>query len=191
MGREYMTRCENVKKKPAVFLDQRGTIIDDSHRHRNYITTDSFFQGIFGALRKLQQNYSLFIVTNQSSVGLGLMSREDAERFNSEVKNILQGEGVLIVKTYACMHKREDKCTCIKPNPYFLLEAKKNYDIDLGNSFLIGDHPHDMECASNAGAKGLYVLTGHGEKHRSELTDDIPVFPSLAHAADFVCSLQE
>lgn len=183
-----MDKNEYTHKKPAVFLDQRGTIIDDSCKFQNYISVNSFFPGTFEALRKVQSDYLLFIVTNQSRVGLGLMSIEDAQKFNTSVKTVLENEGISIIKTYACMHKREDHCSCIKPNPYFLIKAQQEYNIDLKNSFVIGDHPHDMEFAQNAGSKGLYVLTGHGIRHRDELTGDFLIFNSVSDAADFVIS---
>jgi histidinol phosphatase-like enzyme len=102
------------------------------------------------------------------------------------VRDVLKANGVGIVTTYACMHKRDDKCKCIKPNPYFLHKAELMHDIYLPGSFVIGDHPHDMELAFNSGATGLYVLTGHGEKHRHELKYGFTTFTGLPEAAGFI-----
>lgn len=172
-------------KKTAVFLDQGGTIIYDDCRDKN-ITLDSFIPGGFDALRKLQEKHLLFIVTNQSSVGLGKISREDAECLNSNVRRLLNDGGIRIIEHYACMHKRDDQCECIKPKPFFLRKAENEYGISLENSFVIGDHPHDIEFASNVGARGLYVLTGHGEKHRGDLPEGVDVFQSITDAAGWI-----
>jgi phosphoglycolate phosphatase-like HAD superfamily hydrolase len=53
-------------------------------------------------------------------------------------------------------------------------------------SFVVGDHPHDVELATNAGASGIFVLTGHGGKHRLELTVPCVVVPSIGEAADYI-----
>ncbi|HEX3019980.1 MAG TPA: HAD-IIIA family hydrolase [Chitinispirillaceae bacterium] len=171
----------------AVFLDQNGTIIDDSMGLIRPVSEKSFYPGTIQALRTLyEKGILLFIVTNQSSVGLGKISYDQAVGFNNEVRGILKRNGVGIITTYSCMHKRDDNCECIKPNPHFLHKAKMNYEISLPDSFVIGDHPHDMELALNSGATGLYVLTGHGEKHRSELIDAFAIFPNLPEAAEFI-----
>ncbi|HON11214.1 MAG TPA: HAD-IIIA family hydrolase [Chitinispirillaceae bacterium] len=172
-------------KKTAVFLDQGGTIIYDDRRDKN-ITLDSFIPGVFDALRKLQEKHLLFIVTNQSSVGLGKISREEAECLNSNVRRLLHDGGIRIIEHYACMHKRDDQCECIKPKPFFLRKAENEYGISLEDSFVIGDHPHDIEFASNVGARGLYVLTGHGEKHRDDLPEGVNVFQSITDAAVWI-----
>ncbi len=172
-------------KRTAVFLDQGGTVIYDDRRDKN-ITRDSFIPGAFEALRKLQEKHLLFIVTNQSSVGLGKMSREDAENLNSNVMKMLVEGGIRITEHYACMHKRDDGCECIKPKPFFLHKAAEEYLVDLQSSFVIGDHPHDVEFGEKVGAKGLYVLTGHGEKHRGDLPHGVTVFSSVNEASDWI-----
>lgn len=58
---------------------------------------------------------------------------------------------------------------CRKPSVHFLKQAEKEFGMDLKKSFVIGDHPHDMEMAKNAGAGAVYLLTGHGRRHRPEL----------------------
>lgn len=174
-------------KKRAVFLDQNGTLIDDSAGMIIPVRENSFYPGAINALRKLQEvGYLLYIVTNQSSVGLGRISYDQAVKFNTGVRDVLKRNGVEIQDTYACMHKRNDRCNCIKPNPYFLHKAEQAYHICLADSFVIGDHPHDMKLAENSGATGLYVLTGHGTKHRCELKGDFAIFADLVEAAGFI-----
>ena len=87
---------------------------------------------------------------------------------------------------FCCPHRREDNCACIKPKPHFLLHAAHWHGLDLHRSFVIGDHPHDVELAHNAGATGICVLTGHGLKHRAELRGDDVVTANIATAADWI-----
>lgn len=155
--------------KKAIFLDRDGTINEDV----GYFCSIEQFQFIpkaLDALKLLQKNFYLFIVTNQSGVARKVFSEKDLISFNRQIENLLLEKGISIKKTYYCPHIPEDGCHCHKPSPYFLREAAKEYDIDLEQSFVIGDHPHDIEMAQVAGVHSVYVLTGHGNKHRNELS---------------------
>ncbi len=171
--------------KKAVFLDRDGTLIED----RGYLTSRKdvvFYDNTFQALLKLQKNYELFIVTNQSGVAKGLISLDEVDYINNHVRDMLHKQGIRIADIYACPHNREDGCQCIKPEPYFLQKASKIYDIDLHSSFSIGDHPCDLELAENVGGKGIYVLTGHGEKHLKELPENALIANDIATAAEII-----
>lgn len=171
--------------KPAVFLDRDGTIIED----RGDLSDPEqivFFNDTVPALLRLQEKFYLFIVTNQSGVANGTITMDDVERINSCVSARLAGHNIRIVETYVCPHNHNDDCKCIKPKPYFLRKAEKDYSIDLRNSFVIGDHPHDLEFGENAGAKAVYVLTGHGKKHQPELPENAVVVPGIREAAEYI-----
>jgi histidinol-phosphate phosphatase family protein len=171
--------------RPAVFLDRDGTIIED----RGYLSEPRqvvFFPDTVPALRRLQERFDLFIVTNQSGVAKGIVSSGDVDRVNAYVASCLAEAGVRIVETYVCPHNRADGCACIKPEPFFLRKAEAEHGIDLARSFVIGDHPHDIEFAVRVGAAAVYVLSGHGLKHRDELTRDIPVVPGISAAAQLI-----
>jgi len=130
--------------------------------------------------------FDLFIVTNQSGVAKGIITFADVERINSYIESILNKNGIHVVEIYVCPHRRSDNCCCIKPNPFFLLEASKNYSIDLSSSFVVGDHPHDVEFAKNVGSTGIYVLSGHGVKHQKELSPDTIVTYDIREAAEII-----
>jgi D-glycero-D-manno-heptose 1,7-bisphosphate phosphatase len=154
--------------KRAIFLDRDGTINEDI----GYFCSMDKFKLIpkaVNALRLLHRYFDLFIVTNQSGVARKIFSESDLISFNRQIEEFLFGKNISIKKTYYCPHLPKDLCHCHKPSPYFLKEAAKEYCIDLKQSFVIGDHPHDVEMAAAVGAKSVYVLTGHGEKHKSEL----------------------
>lgn len=154
--------------KQAIFLDRDGTINEDVG-YLCSLENLKFIPRAFEALRLLQERYVLFIVTNQPGVGKGAFSEADLLEFNRKIGDILLNEGIRIRKTYYCPHLKEDDCMCRKPSVHFLKQAEKEFGMDLKKSFVIGDHPHDMEMAKNAGAGAVYLLTGHGRRHRPEL----------------------
>lgn len=173
--------------KKAIFLDRDGVIIEDKG-YIDDIKDIEFFSFTIEALNRLKEHYELFIVTNQIGIGLGVITEEGVKKVNEYILDELRKYDINIKQVYCCPHKREDKCLCRKPNPHFIKEAEKNLDIDIKNSFVIGDHPSDVQFAVNSGAKGLYVLTGHGNKHLSELKNRDLVFESLKEAADWILS---
>ncbi len=180
-----------MQTKFAVFLDQNGTLFDESNGEYAPVTSESFFPGTIQTLQKIQRaGVLLFIVTNQSSVGLGLIEKEFAQRFNDDIRRVLGNAGITIQETFSCMHTRAENCCCRKPQPYFLKLASEKYGVSLADSFVIGDHPHDVELADNAGATGLYVLTGHGTKHRGELTKPYFVFQRVSDALEYIYKTQ-
>ena len=172
-------------KLPAVFLDRDGTIIED-HGYLSDPAQVKFFDNTIPALLRLQDKFALFIVTNQSGVSLGITSREDVDRVNAYVAAQLADAGVRIIETYVCPHTRDDNCQCIKPKPFFLLQAQENYDIDLKYSYTVGDHPHDIDFAVDNGARGVYVLTGHGMNHKDQLPEGTAVASGIGEAADMI-----
>ncbi len=169
----------------AVFLDRDGTIIEDRGVLRD-LSEVVFLPGVFESLRRLQEEFLLFIVTNQSGVARNEISHEDVDRVNAHVVGELARAGIEIAAVYVCPHCREDRCACIKPQPHFLREAEKSHGVDLARSFTVGDHPHDVEFGDAAGATGIYVLTGHGEKHRDQLAPPAAVATDINQAAEWM-----
>lgn len=177
-------------RRPAVFLDRDGTLIED-RGHLSHPDDVVFFPQTVAALRRLQQRFLLFIVTNQSGVALGKVQTEDVERVNRHVQQQLEEQGVRIAAVYVCPHQRSDGCCCIKPNPYFLRRAEEQHQVDLERSFTVGDHPHDVAFARTVGARGIYVRTGHGQKHLDELPGSEIVVADIAEAADWILAGDE
>jgi len=174
-------------KNSAIFLDRDGTIIEDG----GYLKDPSdvlFFPETFKALQRLQDYFLLFIVTNQAGIAEGKISCSDANRVNSGIVTALAEGGVEVTDVYVCPHRRSDNCHCIKPKPYFLKRAATLYGLDLNKSFTVGDHPHDIQLAKNVGARGIYVFTGHGEKHLAELPQDTEVVTGIMEAAEKITS---
>ena len=172
---------------PAVFLDRDGTLLEDNGPLRSP-TQVVFYPETAPALRRLQQHFRLFIVTNQSAVAKGELTLDEVSQVNDWVVQWLQERGVEIAAVFCCPHCREDNCACLKPKPHFLRHAAQCHGLDLDRSFVIGDHPHDVELARNAGATGIYVLAGHGLRHRAELHGDDVVTDNIVAAADWILS---
>jgi D-glycero-D-manno-heptose 1,7-bisphosphate phosphatase len=175
----------NGNRKAAVFLDRDGTIIED----RGHLRDPSevvFLPGTFEALKKLHDHFLLLIVTNQVGVAEGRITIADVDRINRSIAAVLADKAIEVTDVYVCPHRRADNCPCIKPKPYFVRRAAEHYSIDLGASFVVGDHPHDVRLAQNVGAGGVYVLTGHGRKHLSELPDNVEITAGISEAAETI-----
>lgn len=171
-------------KKPAVFLDRDGTLIEDAGFLRDSAQV-FFYPETFSALCRLG-NFELFIVTNQSGIAKGEILAEEADAVNRYVVQRLAEAGTTIRAVYCCPHQRSDGCECMKPSPYFLRIAERDHEIDLARSFVVGDHPSDVELAHAVGARGIYVLTGHGAKHRADLQVPATIVPGIGAAVDLI-----
>lgn len=171
-------------KKPAVFLDRDGTLIEDAGFLRESAQV-FFYPETFSALYRLG-DFELFIVTNQSGIAKGLILAEEADAVNRYVVQRLAEAGTTIRAVYCCPHQRSDGCECMKPSPYFLRIAERDHEIDLARSFVVGDHPSDVELAHAVGARGIYVLTGHGAKHREDLQVPAAIVSDIGAAVDLI-----
>ncbi|NQT58357.1 MAG: threonylcarbamoyl-AMP synthase [Bacteroidetes bacterium] len=171
--------------KPAVFLDRDGTLIEDV----GILSSPDqiiLFHDTVETLLTLQKHFLLFVITNQGAAASGLISLDQISTVNSALAARLSAEGVEIQEWYVCPHDRSENCDCIKPNSFFVLEAAKNYNLDLQRSYILGDHPHDVLTGEAEGVFGLYLLTGHGLKHIDEVPLDKPVFHTLEDAAEWI-----
>lgn len=148
--------------RPAVFLDRDGTI----NEHVEYLSDPKGFvamPGAFAAIKKFQDlGYRVVVVTNQPGIGLGYFSKEDLYAVNREMLRQASQEGCAFDKLYFCPHSKSDNCSCRKPGPYFLQRAERELNLDLANSFMIGDMTSDVQCGINAGIRTILVQTGRG-----------------------------
>jgi len=154
----------------AIFLDRDGTLNIDE---KGYICKEEdlkFFPDTFKALNLLKKDFKFIIITNQSGIGRGYYTEEDFHKFNNKLIEELRKQNIIIEKTYYCPHGPEENCNCRKPNTTFIKQAEKEFNINIKESFVIGDHPRDIDLGKNANCKTIYLLTGHGKKHKEELT---------------------
>jgi len=169
----------------AVFLDRDGTLIEDVGCLKNPEDI-KLYPDTIDTLKLLQEQYLLFVVTNQTWVSKGELTMEEVETVNGELDRIFSEHGIQIEQWYVCPHGKDDGCECRKPGDAFLRDAAAEYGLDLEHSFIIGDHPHDVVTAKSLGVFGLYVLTGHGRKHLHELNGESLIFHSLRDAAGWI-----
>lgn len=175
---------------PAVFLDRDGTLIEDRGQLRSPSEV-VFYPDTIPALRRLGERFRLFIVTHQPGIATGLASADEVARVNAHVVAELNRAGIAIAAVYCCPHRREDNCDCIKPRPFFLNQAARAYSVTLPRSFVVGDHPHDVALAEQVGATGIYVLTGHGARHRATLPPGRTVLPGIREAVEWILACDD
>ncbi len=153
----------SIQKRPAVFLDRDGVIIENRDDYVLSWRDVAFLPRALEALRRLSHSpYTIVIVTNQSPVGRGLLALEEAEAINRRVIARIEAAGGRVDASYLCPHHPDEGCACRKPAPGMLLRAAADLGLDLPRSYLVGDAVSDVAAAEAAGARGILVLTGRG-----------------------------
>ena len=147
----------------AVFLDRDGTVTVGTPTYERVDSLDKvkLLPNTLEALRLLAKlDYAVFFVTNQAGVSEGIITLEFCDVINAKVLELIAPTGINILKSYICPHSEHDNCDCRKPKPKLILDAAKEYDIDLKTSWVIGDRPSDVMAGVNAGVRAILVKTG-------------------------------
>ena len=159
------------KKQNAIFFDRDGVLIDDKH----YISDPNDVCILPGVKNLLQDTFLAgwinIVVTNQSGISRGFSNWKDYEKVTIEMIKRL-GNKPVIHGIYANSEfpKEHLKNDWRKPSPNMILEASKEFNINLKKSLFIGDRLTDLLAAKNAGiSKLVHVLTGHGQVEREEI----------------------
>ena len=165
----------NQKKNcKAIFLDRDGVInIEKNYLYK--IEDFEFVEGTFSSLKQLQNlGYKLFIITNQSGVGRGYYTLKDFDKLTSWMIHQFEINDITISQVELCPHAPTDKCDCRKPLTGMIDNILQNHDIDLENSWLIGDKGSDIQCAKNANVKNtIQVKSGHNFTDKDSIADFI------------------
>lgn len=170
-------RAKNLaNKQKAVFLDRDGTI----NVYKGFLRDINSFElipGVSEAIRKIiLSGYLVIVVTNQPVIARGEVTREELDEIHNKMETLLGIEGAYINGLYYCPHHphrgykneiRELKidCNCRKPKPGMLIKASKDFNIDLGNSFMVGDGENDVKAGIAAGCKSV-LINGEGSTHK-------------------------
>jgi D-glycero-D-manno-heptose 1,7-bisphosphate phosphatase len=149
----------NAKRK-AIFIDRDGTLIEEVN-FLSRIEDLQFFPFTDEAVSILKnKGYLLIVVTNQSGIGRGIYSEADMHSIHEEIQNRLSAA---IDAFYFCPHLPDEGCACRKPALGMIRSACVDFDIDLADSWMIGDKKLDVETGINASLRTAMVLTGYGE----------------------------
>jgi D-glycero-D-manno-heptose 1,7-bisphosphate phosphatase len=171
-------------KRPAVFLDRDGVInrawVRNGTPHPPASLGElEILPGVAAALQALRaRGYPLIVVTNQPDVGRGILPRSVVEEIHERLRTEFALDAIL-----TCFHDGTAGCDCRKPRPGLLLQAARDFDIDLSESFMVGDRWRDVEAGQRAGCKTFYVDYDYQE--RRALTYDYRV-ASLEEAAHII-----
>jgi D-glycero-D-manno-heptose 1,7-bisphosphate phosphatase len=151
--------------RPAVFFDRDDTLMVNVPYLGDPAQVEAFAEAA-AAMAQLQgAGYFLFVVSNQSGVGRGLITREQVHAVNIELSRQLGGE--YIHAFYHSFATPDDPyATDRKPSPELLLTAAKEHDLDLARSFFVGDRLSDIECGLAAGCRT--VLLTHDKSSRKD-----------------------
>ncbi len=158
--------------KKCLFLDRDGIInrIYDSYFYD--VEKLEIIPGIEKVVKAFKdRGYIVIIISNQGGVGAGYYPQKAVYDIEDAFKKYLAKFSLTIEGSYYCFHheikgigKYKIACNCRKPAPGMILSAQKDFDVDLKNSFFLGDNITDAECAKNAGVK----------YHQFDFTDSIP-----------------
>jgi len=150
--------------RSAIFLDRDGVInkaiiIDGKPHSPKYLNEVVLVKGIEKLLKFLSKKHIIICVTNQPEIGRGTLELQEVNHINNYLKTKLP-----ITEFYVCHHDDKDNCSCRKPKTGLLLNAAKEYNIDLSDSWLIGDRWRDMEAGRKAGCKTIWLNYKYDER---------------------------
>jgi D-glycero-D-manno-heptose 1,7-bisphosphate phosphatase len=170
MGKHEVTRR-------AVFLDRDGVLNrvivreDRPHPPASVEEFELYEDALAGCERLKNAGFLLVVASNQPDVGRGTQSRLIAEAINNKLLQLIP----VLDRIEVCFHAGEDhgqNCNCRKPKPGMLFHAAELMNIDLANSYMIGDRWRDVDCAKAAGCRAIFIDRGYTEAlhHLPDLT---------------------
>ena len=161
-------------KQKAIFLDRDGTI----NKYVGFLgNIDDFelLEGVSEAIKMINQSgYLAFVVTNQPVIARGEVTWDELHEIHKKMETLLGMDGAYIDGIYICPHhpnkgfegerpEYKMECDCRKPKPGMLLQAAKDYNINLKESYMIGDSERDVEAGKSAGCKDSFIIETNGK----------------------------
>ncbi|HET7469886.1 MAG TPA: HAD family hydrolase [Gemmatimonadales bacterium] len=178
-----------MSRRPAVFLDRDGTLIEDRH----YLRDPDLVQllpGAADAVRRLDRaGWPVVVVTNQSGIARGLLTEKDYEATARRLEQLLAAAGAPLAAQYHCPHLPEisGPCECRKPGSLLYRRAAEELGLDLGRSWWVGDRLRDIAAAGPLGGRGVLVLAAdRAEEAAAAAVHPWPVVPSLDAAVHVI-----
>jgi D-glycero-D-manno-heptose 1,7-bisphosphate phosphatase len=179
-------------KAKAAFIDRDGVINEE----RNYVHRIEDFvllPGVAEGLKLLSDaGYRLIVVTNQAGIARGYYDQAAMELLHRHLRELLARRDVKLDAIYFCPHHPQGcvaglaiECDCRKPAPGMLLQAARDFDIDLAASVLIGDKLSDVLAGKQAGVgRAVIVESGHPLEATAHSQADIVAKDLLAAARE-------
>lgn len=162
--------ARNLKcRQKAIFLDRDGTL-NVAKGWLNRAEDLALLPGVASAVKLINRSgYLAIVVTNQPVIARGECSFEELQRIHDRMETELGREGAFIDALYFCPHHKDKgfagervayklDCDCRKPKPGLLLQAARDFNIDLGESIMIGDSARDVEAGRNAGCRQSVLI---------------------------------
>ena len=158
------------QKQKAIFLDRDGTI----NKSNGFITKPEQFEliaGVAEAIKKINKSgYLAIVVTNQPVIARGDCTFEELSEIHAKMETELGKEGAFIDGLYFCPHHTDKGfpgerleykviCNCRKPKSGLFMDAAKDFNIDLSQSYMIGDSENDIKAGEGAGCKKSFLVT--------------------------------
>ena len=156
-------------KQKAIFLDRDGTI----NKYVGFLTKPEQFEllpGVADAIKMINKSgYLAVVVTNQPVIARGDCTWEELQQIHDKMETDLGKDGAFVDAIYVCPHHKDKgfegerpeykfECDCRKPKPGLLLQAAKDYNIDLSQSYMIGDSDNDVKAGQMAGCKFSFKI---------------------------------
>ena len=183
--KDYMTGVVSAKnlsnKQKAIFLDRDGTINVYKGFLRN-IDDYEMLDGVAEAIKKINESgYLCIVVTNQPVIARGEVTVEELDEIHKKLETLLGLEGAYIDGLYYCPHhphkgyegeipELKIECDCRKPKPGMLLNAAKDYNIDLSKSWMVGDGENDVKAGIAAGCKTALICVETEDEYGQDVT---------------------
>lgn len=153
----------------AVFLDRDGTI-NEEMGYINHVSRFKIFDYVPQAIKLLNEaGYKVIVVTNQSGVARGYFSEELVNKLHQSLIENAKESSAEIDKIYYCPHhpteglgKYRLDCECRKPKTGMIEKARREFNLDMSSSYLIGDRYKDIVFGKKTGLHSIMVLTGYG-----------------------------
>lgn len=151
-------------KKPAVFLDRDGVLNQIIWRKGKPSSPHQMSEFMImpdaqNTLRQLKHlGYMRIVITNQPDYRRGLISKEAIESMHAYLMAHLEINAI-----YTCLHDNQDHCLCRKPKPGAILQAAIENEIDLCQSYMIGDRAVDIQAGQKAGCKTIWLDNGYDQ----------------------------
>jgi len=173
-------------KNPAIFLDRDGTI-NEEMGYINHISRFKIFPFVVESIKIFRENgFKTIVITNQSGVGRGFFTEELVQRIHQDLNDYLKKNGTKLDGIYYCPHhptegkgKYKMDCNCRKPKTGLIKQAVEDHNVDLDNSYMIGDRFKDMIFANNLNIKSGFVLTGYGQGEFENQRETWPFNPDI------------